>query len=265
MKASPGRDWWVRANGFGLDPSLPARVIRTEFIAAPTVLLSFRQRHRIKVGGLVSVPSFEYAFPNRGVGAFAYSSASEVASGDGAFRQIAGPRPLAKFSLPRVSAFVQYVWDALPGLQLTGGFRYDAEFIPADDLPVNSDWLDATGLGADTLKSVLHKFSPRVGIRWDLTGQGNTVFVAGAGVHQGNVDPAALGEAFAYGGGVGVRRGVGGLGAWPNLPDETIAPVIGETTTLVSPGLESPPDPPCRFRPVAPAWRKNGRARFGRV
>ena len=224
----------------GLDPSLPTRVSRTSFVGGPTLHFSIGQRHHIKVGGQFSIPSFEYRFPNRGVGSFVYSGADEVTSGDGAFTQIADPRPQVSFSLPRVSGFAQYAWDALPGLRLTSGFRYDAEFLPDEDVIVNGDWIAASELGAESLKSTFHKFSPRIGLRWDLRGEGNTVFVAGAGTHYGELDPGALSEVFAFGGGIDVRRGVGNLGGWPSLPDDTAVPVTGERITLMGAGVESP-------------------------
>ena len=236
----PGTALVESAEWVGLDPLLPSRVSRTSFVVGPTLHFSLGQPHHIKVGGQFSVPSFEYRFPNRGVGSFVYSGPDEVASGDGAFTQIADPTPPASFSVPKVSGFVQYAWDALPGLRLTGGFRYDAEFLPDEDVVVNRDWVAASGIRADSLKSTLHKFSPRIGVRWDLKGEGNTVFVAGAGAHYSDLNPAAFGEILSFGGGIGVRRGIGNLGAWPSLPDETAVPVTGERIALMSPEVESP-------------------------
>ena len=224
----------------GLDPSLPARVSRTSSVGGPTLHFSIGPRHHLKIGGLFSIPSFEYQFPNRGVGSFVYAGTDEVTSGDGAFTQIADPRPLVSFTLPKVSGFVQYGWDALPGLRLTGGFRYDAEFLPDEDVIVSPDWIEASGLQANSLKSTLHKFSGRIGLRWDLRGEGNTVFVAGAGTHYGELGPGALSEVFSFGGGIDIRRGVGNLGPWPSLPDETAVPVTGERITLLGAGVESP-------------------------
>ena len=169
-----------------------------------------------------------------------YSGVDEIPGGDGAFTQIADPSLPEDFSLPRVSGFIQYAWDALPGLSLTSGFRYDAEFLPEEDVFVNGDWIAASGLGAEALKSTLHKVSPRIGLRWDLRGQGNTVFVAGAGTHHGDLDPGALTEVLSFGRGIDIRRGVGNLGGWPSLPDETAVPVTGERITLMSDGVESP-------------------------
>ena len=177
----PGTRLIDSADWIGLDPSLSAQVSRTSFVGGPTLNFSVGQSHHLKVGGQVSLPSLGYEFPNRGVGTFVYSSPNEVASGDGTFSQIAAPRLSANFSMPRVSAFVQYAWDALPGLRLTSGFRYDGEFLPNRDVNVNGDWITASGLGAEPLKSTLHKASPRIGLRWDLRGRGSTVFVGRCG------------------------------------------------------------------------------------
>ena len=237
----PGTAFVESGEWVGLDPSLPSQVSRTSFVGGPTLHFSLGPRHHLKVGGQFSIPSFKYRFPNRGVGSFVYSGADEVASGEGAFTQIADPRPLASFSLPRVSGFVQYAWDALPGLRLTSGFRYDAEFLPKEDVIVNPAWIEASELGGEGLKSTLHEFSPRIGLRWDLRGQGNTVVVAGAGTHYGELDPGALSEVFSFGGGIDIRRGVANLGAWPSLPDETTVPVTGERITLIGTKVESAP------------------------
>ncbi|HKJ02527.1 MAG TPA: TonB-dependent receptor [Longimicrobiales bacterium] len=224
----------------GLDPALPARVTRTDFIGGPTVHIPFGEKHNIKVGGQFSIPSFEYQLPSREPGSFAYTSLDAMASGNGVFTQISGPRPASSFTIPAVFAFLQYTWEPVSGLTLTSGVRYDAEFLPDKDLSVNRDWIQASGPTADSVSSRLDKFSSRVGLRWDLTGQGSTVFEIGAGTHYGEMDPAAFSEAIAYGGGVDVRRAVGGVGAWPALPSETAVPVTGKLVTQMSPGVKSP-------------------------
>ena len=223
----------------GLDPSLPARVTRTSFVGGPILHFSIG-RHKIKAGGDFSIPSFEYEPPNRGTGSFTFSNSSAIAGGDGAFVQIVEPRPVGSFSLPRVGSFLQYSWDAAPGLRLTSGIRYDAEILPDEDVFVSRDWITASGLRADSLDPTLNKFSARIGLHWNLTGRGRTVFVAGAGTHQGDLDPGAINEVLSFAGGIDVRRAVGGLGAWPSLPDETAAPVTGERITLMSPRVKSP-------------------------
>ena len=65
----------------GLDPSLPTRVSRTSLVGGPTLHFSIGRRHHVKVGGQFSIPSFEYQFPNRGVGSFVYSGADEITGG----------------------------------------------------------------------------------------------------------------------------------------------------------------------------------------
>ena len=224
----------------GLDPSLPARVTRTGFVGGPTLHYSLGRRHNLKLGSQFSIPSFQYESPTRGVGSFVYSDSDAIASGDGVFTQIAGSRPARGFSLPRVASFLQYALEAVPGLRLTGGIRYDAEFLPDEDLIVNSDWVAASGLRADSLDSTLDKFSARIGLRWDLTGRGSTVFLAGAGTHHGDMDPGAFSEVLSFSRGIDIRRGVGSLGAWPSLPDETAIPVTGKRITMMSPRVTSP-------------------------
>jgi hypothetical protein len=235
----PGTRFVDSGSWIGLDPSLPSRVARTSLVGGPTLHLSFG-RHSIKAGGLFSIPSFEYESPNRGVGSFAFASSDALATGAGSFSQLAEPRPAGSFSMPGFGSFIQYAWDPVPGLRLTGGFRWDAEILPDEDVIVNSDWFAASGMRADSLDSSLDKFSGRIGLHWKLTEQGRTVFVAGAGTHHGDLDPGAMSEVLSFQGGIDVRRSVGGLSGWPDLPNETAVPVTGERIALMSPEVQSP-------------------------
>ncbi len=224
----------------GLDAALPTRVTRTSFVGGPTLHFSLGQRHSLKAGGSLSIPSFEYASPTQAGGSFAFPSTGAISAGEGSFSQIVGPRRVGSFSLPRVGSFIQYAWNAIPGLTLTSGMRWDSEILPEEDVVANSDWVRASGLQSDSLPSTLGRFSARIGLRWNLTGQGNTVFVAGAGTHHADLDPAAVNEVLSYAGGVDVRRGVGDMSVWPERPSQTAVPVTGERITLLSPHVKAP-------------------------
>jgi hypothetical protein len=54
------------------------------------------------------------------------------------------------------------------------------------------------------------------------------------------VDPAVLAEVLSNDGAVRLRRGFGALGAWPGVPDSSVAPVTGPALTLLNPKFEAP-------------------------
>jgi hypothetical protein len=53
-------------------------------------------------------------------------------------------------------------------------------------------------------------------------------------------DPGEFAEALVHATGTRVRRGNGALGAWPGVPDSTVAPVQGEALTLLGPQYTPP-------------------------
>lgn len=231
---------FVGPNGtLGLDPDLSGRVSRTGFAGGPTLHIN-AGAHQIKLGGQLRVPIFSYETPRQGVGQFTFSDAAAANAGTGSFVQAVDRRQAGSFTVPTIGAFFQYSWDAAPGLRVTTGGRYDREDLPDDEIALNQSWLAASGLANNEVAGVLNKFSGRVGLEWDLRGDGRTILVAGAGVHQGEVDPAAINDVLSLDVGSDVRRGVGTLGAFPGLPDETAAPVVGERIALFGPELESP-------------------------
>lgn len=224
---------------FGNHPDLTGEVSRTGFHGGPVVHLSTGP-HTLKGGVLASVASHEFDYLPGFAGEFFFSDAQALQSARGAHVRAAGPPPPTSFSIPRVGGFAQYGWNAAPGLLLTTGFRYDAEFLPVDDVRRNARWLDLTGVTNDGFKERLGKFSSRVGLSWDLTGGRSTVLEGVLGVHYDELSPPLLNEAIARDGRTDVLRVVGDLGrAWPDAPPESGADEAA-LLSLFGPELQAP-------------------------
>jgi hypothetical protein len=82
--------------------------------------------------------------------------------------------------------------------------------------------------------------NPRAGFSWALGRDRTWVLQGGAGLFSDPDDPDLLAEAITRSVGARVRRGAGALGRWPTVPDSVVAPVQGETITLLGPDHRPP-------------------------
>lgn len=109
---------------------------------------------------------------------------------------LGGTTAESSFSVPELSAFAQYDWEAAPGLRLTIGGRIDWEKVP-DQADLYDPWLDVSGLPNDSLPPGLVQVGGGTALTWDVTGTGGTMVVAALTIHQGDLDPTVLHEAIA--------------------------------------------------------------------
>lgn len=223
----------------GSDPSFAGSFSRVDVGLGP-VLHVQQGPHRAKGGLRVDFSSYDDEYVEGRGGAFVYGSADAVRAGRGAFQKSVGSAPSAAYSVPRFSAFGQYRWNVLPGLDLTTGVRFEQEMPPSDDVRLDSGWLERTGIVNNEFADRLRKLDGRLHLRWDLTGNGRTWLVGGLGIQSGVVDPAALSEVLTLDGPVRAQRGLGGIGQWPSLPDSASAPVFGTRLAMFGPDLEAP-------------------------
>lgn len=224
---------------FGGDPSLAADIRRTT-VQAVEALHIVAGRHRLKVGGGVTLATFDQTFADEAAGAFTFGGTAELTARRGVFRQTVGVPPLASFAKPELAGFLQDRWAAAPGLDLVFGLRIERETLPAEEVSRNDSLLDATGLDNGTVPSALTSVAPRLGLRWDVGERGLWVVRAAAAQYRAAVDPGLLSELITGDDGARGRRGVGDLGAWPVVPDSTAAPVLGARFTLLGPSFEAP-------------------------
>lgn len=221
---------------FGSDPALPGDFKRTAVQASETLHLSLGS-HLFKLGVGVTTASHDQTYSHAQRGEFFFSSVDGFLATEGVFVQSVGPLPSSSFSTFQFAGYVQDMWQAAPGFRLTWGLRYELERLPTDEVLLNEDWVERSGLSNTSVDRSRSKWSPRGGFEfrrndWIVRGSG--------GIYYGVVDPGVFAELVTHNGRVRVRRGVGVLGAWPGTPDSTAAPVVGPRLTLFGPQFEAP-------------------------
>ncbi|HSG49735.1 MAG TPA: carboxypeptidase-like regulatory domain-containing protein [Longimicrobiales bacterium] len=133
------------------------------------------------------------------------------------YRDVAGPEP---FSVSNLAVFARDTWDAAPGLRVLLGARWHRERLPVEDLRLDQDWAELTGLAVVTPASDADGFAGHAGLDW-LAGGGAVRVTANVGATVDEIDPWILAEALATDGQAQFQRtlsGSGGFDAWPAFP-----------------------------------------------
>lgn len=201
------------------------------------VLFYGSDQHQIKFGAGVTLSSYDqrYAFGHGGI--FTFGGVQQFAEGRGAFVQLSGPVPEAKFTIPELGIFAQDTWQAAPGVDLQFGARLDIERLPLSGTEAaRTAWRNATGIDLGTPSRTILKPSPRASATWDVAGAHQWVIRAAAGLYYDRTDPAIFADAVAEDGSITVRRGLG-VFQWPVAPD---VPRIGAQLALLSPDVKPP-------------------------
>lgn len=232
---------WLVDDGarLGSDPSFAGSFGRVDVGVGPVI--HYRQGpHRAKAGLRFDLTNYDDEYVEGRGGTFVYGDTDGARAGRGAFAAAVGSAPSATYTVPRVSAFAQYRWSVMPGLDLTTGVRWEQETLPAGDIRLDDEWQRLTGIANNALGDKLNKLDGRLHLRWDLTGSGRTWLVGGLGIQNGVIDPGALTEVLTLDGPVRVQRGLGAIGQWPTLPDSASAPVFGRRLAMFGPDLQAP-------------------------
>lgn len=193
--------------------------------------------HRLKLGlsGSFSAVDSE----RKGSTEAFFSNLDDYASGE-AFRVQSIPTVGgADFTIPNVALFVQDTWTAGMGLDLLLGLRLDAGRLPADDLMLNQEWLDISGLDNTEASPIWWRASPRVGFTWDLQNRHEWMISGSGGIYSGTSDALLLGDWLGGDGGTDVRRGFGTQGAVMHTATVD-ASTFGTALTILNPGFEPP-------------------------
>jgi outer membrane receptor protein involved in Fe transport len=148
--------------------------------------------HLVKFGGGVSRVSDQIDNLFQESGVYAYSSRVDFIT-DFATRNTAAPtRSYTSFSQGLgpagfsfhtwdLDGYVQDTWHATPRATLNLGLRYDYQRLPEPQIA--NPLLPATSVFADDKDN----FGPRLGLAYDLTGQGNSVLRGGYGIFYGRI------------------------------------------------------------------------------
>ena len=107
--------------------------------------------------------------------------------------------PEVDFHVRQVGVYAQDSWDAGRRLALTAGLRVDIPVFP-DAAVTNSAVRDSLGLDTGLLPSGNALWSPRLGARYDLAGDGRTILRGGVGLIGGRPPYRWLGNAYRGGG-----------------------------------------------------------------
>jgi hypothetical protein len=224
---------------FGADAALPGRFQRTDVRISGTGHLT-AGTHQLKLGLGLGFVTHDQTYAEGTSGQFVFAGDSEFGQRRGLFTQTVGPLPATSFGMPQTAIYLQDLWRPAPGLELLLGFRYDAEQWPQSDVILNQAWKTSTGLSNTDIPSNGGQASPRLSFRWSAGAERPWVVRGSAGLFFGGADPDVMGELLTHAGAAEVRRGLGALGSWPTVPDSTVAPVTGQTLTLLSQAFAPP-------------------------
>jgi hypothetical protein len=224
----------------GPDPGLAGRVSRAAFLGESVAHVRWRG-HSFKGGLAVSVPSYRYEHAYRSGGEFVFASPERLAVGQGLFQGYVGSVSDPTFIIPEAGAFLQHRWEPVRGIEMTSGVRFDHEWLPDRRVRANERWEELTGLRRHDFNSSLLKFSPRIGVAWDVTGDERTLVRGSLATHHHHFDPATFNEMFVHAGSRRQVRRIGALGAWPALPTGSAGDQhTGRLLALFGPEVEAP-------------------------
>lgn len=221
----------------GTDATVPGRFELTS-VRLRDALHADLGAHRLKIGLGATFSTYDQTYAFGTGGQFFFSDAGGLAARRGAYYGVDGAPSAAQFSAPELSAFLQDRWEVANGFTFLVGLRYDLELLPRSSIPRSQAWLDQTGLANDSIPRSRGTWSSRIGFAWRVGASEDWQVRGGVGTYHGRVDPGLLAEVITQTGRNTVRRGVGGLGAWPDAPDAIAAPEVGARLTLLGPDFE---------------------------
>ena len=223
----------------GADGALPGRFERNA-TRASAALLYRGGAHELKTGFVGTWTNHDVMYAAWQAGTFLFGSLDDFAQRRGAFVQAVGGLPASQFSISSVGVFGQDSWSPLRGLDLLFGVRLERDQWPTGGVVLSAEWLRLTSLSNAAVPKLKTRASPRLGFSWSAGPRREWLLRGNAGLFAEGVDPAVLAEVVSHNGGVRYRRGVGALGAWPVVPDSTVAPIMGPALTLLNPNFEAP-------------------------
>jgi len=119
------------------------------------------------------------AFDQTASGAYTFNTLTDFLNRSPAlYSQFTGSGSVA-VTIHEIGAYIQDEWRVRPGLTISPGFRYEAQFNPNyyTATAPQSRYPLATSIPSDTAM-----FAPRLGVAWDVGNAGKTVIRAGGGL-----------------------------------------------------------------------------------
>ena len=134
--------------------------------------------HSMKVGVDLLRNRVRIAFPGAIQGVYTFSSLANFQAGRYAsYLQAFGEQETEQTNM-NIGAFVQDEWRATPRVTVNAGLRYDVQRLPS---PVENDGDD---------------ISPRLGVAWDVRGNGRSVLRTAAGMYYAPIPLRAVANAL---------------------------------------------------------------------
>src|SRR3989442_396581 len=149
-------------------------------------------------------------------------------------RGLPGPSPGADFHAVGVGIYAQDRWTPIPRLTVTLGLRADIPFLP-DAAHTDDSVLIKLGANTGQLPSGNALWSPRLGLNYDLSGNGSAFLRGGIGLFGGPPPYRWLGNGYRDGGLESVVNCNGAARVWHFDPDSqpaTCKPTGGATPRL---------------------------------
>ena len=170
--------------------------------------------HHLKVGGSVEFAAHKQTQLSAREATFWYTSEEQIGTQPGFSVQTNGIAE-ADFTLGRAGLYLQDEWALNDRLRILVGARWDLDLPPVDDLIIDEEFLELSGLRGDTALTRRGRISPRIEFEWLPASDGSWTLRGTAGIWNASLDPVLVGELLSNHGNVNVSRGFGAFGQWP--------------------------------------------------
>ncbi|HEX2166832.1 MAG TPA: TonB-dependent receptor [Longimicrobiales bacterium] len=150
--------------------------------------------HALKFGAAARIDMHDVQHRAGAAGEYLFASIDAMRADSGVFLSTVGPAAGADWSDLTYSAFVQDVWTAVRGLDVSIGVRADRMSLPVDNVRRDTEWLRLSGLANDDVPASRWLVSPRVGVTWDPSGDQRWILHVAGGIYHDAVDPLLLSQ-----------------------------------------------------------------------
>ena len=256
---------------FGRASNIPQSRVQDNYIItnATNVHLVAKGSHDLKFGFEANIVPTTSLINQSFNGLFEFTADRPVVAGDAAtlpFRFTQGIEVRGKLSamtrdVSIYSAFFNDQWQPRDNLTINLGVRYDFQFWRGDlngqDIPaslnINDFWISQVSgpLKGQNFKAApndMNNFAPRLGLTWDLSGQGRTVARAGYGIYYDQINTTTMrGVVAGYPNFITSQvANDSRSGAriandfFPNLPTFTLPESVGSSFRIASPNAQAP-------------------------
>ena len=197
----------MQINGFGFRlggnwPKIKGPNTSLQFLDHVSIL---HGNHNFKVGGEAIRNEVTGFISASAKGRFRFQNLTQflqgvMKSGNSGITQVEAGDPTRHFSYQEYSAFVQDDWRIRPRVTLNLGLRYEIETVLSEDNNLIGNFDPTVGLEqvgyniSSPLNGDHNNFSPRVGIAWDVRGNGKTVVRIGGSIMYENPPVATFAD-----------------------------------------------------------------------